>query len=67
MPVVVTPSGGTFGARVAGLDLSVPLDDAGFAQAEALFHRHRVVAFSDQRLDEAALIGLRADSGHWST
>lgn len=58
MPVVTTPGGGTCGARVAGLDLSVPLDDAAFAEVEALFHRHQVVAFSDQRLDEAALIGF---------
>lgn len=57
MPVV-TPSGGSLGARVAGVDLSAPLDNAAFAEIEAIFHHHQVVAFSDQRLDEAALIAF---------
>lgn len=63
MPVVITPSGGSLGARVAGIDLAAPLDDAAFRDVEAIFHRHRVVAFCDQRLDEPALIAFAARFG----
>ncbi len=58
MPIAVTPSGASLGARVAGLDLAAPLDDAGFREVEAIFHQHQVVAFSDQHLDEDALIAF---------
>ena len=51
----VEPSGGACGARISGLDLTT-LDAASFAEVERLFHRHEVVAFSDQKLDEAGLI-----------
>lgn len=58
MPIVVEPSGRTFGARVRGLDLSAGIDDQTFAEAEQIFHQHQVVAFCDQVLDEKALIGF---------
>src|SRR5215469_10158105 len=58
MPIAVTPSGVSLGARVSGLDLAAPLDDAGFREVEAVLHKHQVVAFSDQRLEENALIAF---------
>ena len=63
MPIAVTPSGVSLGARVAGLDLSVPLDEAGFRQVETIFHQHQVVAFQDQRLDEDALVAFAGRFG----
>src|SRR5438128_916372 len=57
MPIVVEPSGRTFGARVRGLDLAA-IDDRTFPEAEKIFHQHQVVAFCDQVLDEKALIGF---------
>jgi len=58
MPIAVTPSGVCLGARVAGLDLAAPLDDAGFREVEQIFHQHQVVTFDGQALDEAALIAF---------
>jgi taurine dioxygenase len=52
----VTPLGQHLGARIAGADLAAGLDDAGFRAIEEAFHRHAVIAISDQRLDETALI-----------
>jgi taurine dioxygenase len=54
----VTPLGKHAGARIDGLDLAAGLDDAAFAALEDAFHRHGVVAISDQRLDEPALIAF---------
>ncbi|HTP81993.1 MAG TPA: TauD/TfdA family dioxygenase [Alphaproteobacteria bacterium] len=58
MPIAVMPSGASLGARVAGLDLAAPLEDSGFREVEAIFHRHQVVAFEGQHLDEDALIAF---------
>jgi len=54
----VTPLGKHAGARIDGLDLRGRLDDAAFAGLEDAFHRHGVVAISDQHLDEPALIAF---------
>jgi alpha-ketoglutarate-dependent taurine dioxygenase len=45
------------GARIDGIDLAA-LDDAAFRALEASFDRHAVVAVSEQRLDETALIAF---------
>ena len=45
------------GARIDGLDLAA-LDDAGFRALEEAFNHHAVIAVSDQRLDESALIAF---------
>ena len=50
----VVPLGKHIGARIHGVDLN-HADDAAFAAVEAAFHRHGVIAVSDQRLDEKAL------------
>jgi taurine dioxygenase len=53
----VTPLAQHLGARIDGIDLA-SLDDAGFRALEEAFNRHAVVAVSDQRIDEAALIAF---------
>jgi taurine dioxygenase len=53
----VTPLAQHLGARIDGIDLA-SLDHAGFRALEVEFHRHAVVAVSDQHLDEATLIAF---------
>jgi taurine dioxygenase len=53
----VVPLGKHLGARIEGVDLN-DADDAAFAAIEQAFHRHGVIAVSDQRLDETALIAF---------
>src|SRR5260221_10169262 len=59
----VTRLGNPIGARIDGLDLPPPLDDALFAAVERAFHEHGVIAISDQRLDEPELIAFGRRSG----
>lgn len=54
----VTRLGKHLGARIDGADLSRQLDEAGFKAIEDAFHAHGVIAISDQRLDEDALIAF---------
>ena len=42
--------GRRFGAEIAGIDLSRPLDERAFAQVSDAFFEHQVVVFRDQRL-----------------
>ncbi len=44
------------GARVTGLDLNAPLDDATFASVREAFERHSVLVFPGQAIDDAAQI-----------
>ncbi|HEX9465481.1 MAG TPA: TauD/TfdA family dioxygenase [Alphaproteobacteria bacterium] len=53
----VWPSGQACGCRVSGVDLAA-LDEAGFRAVERVFNEHAVVAFNDQSLDEAGLLGF---------
>src|SRR5206468_10011397 len=48
----------TIGARVDGVDLSRPLSDAAFAAVRAAFHRHMLLSFPAQRLDEAQQVAF---------
>jgi alpha-ketoglutarate-dependent taurine dioxygenase len=50
----VTPSGDALGARINGLDLARPLDDAAFGAVLRAIAAHGVVCFPDQDLDPAA-------------
>ena len=52
MPPEVRPYDAALGAQVLGLDLSRPLSPAQFAQVEDAFHRHLVLVFRDQPLDD---------------
>ena len=62
----VTRLGHHLGARIDGVDLG-RLDAAGFAAIEGAFHEHGVIAISDQRLDEAALIAFSRRFGELET
>lgn len=48
--IAAKPSGNCMGAEIEGLDLSLPLDDAGFAEVRELLHRHHVLTFRAQSL-----------------
>lgn len=53
MAIEVIPSGDALGARIEGVDLTRPLDDATFAAVREAFYRHEVVYFRGQRLSDA--------------
>ncbi|MGI9476930.1 MAG: TauD/TfdA dioxygenase family protein, partial [Hyphomicrobiaceae bacterium] len=50
MAITVTQLGAKFGAEIAGVDLSKPLDDATFAEIETAFATWSVIVFRDQRI-----------------
>jgi alpha-ketoglutarate-dependent 2,4-dichlorophenoxyacetate dioxygenase len=50
--VVITPLHPCLAARVEGVDLSGPLDDATFRQVFDAFQEHSVLVFPDQRLTD---------------
>jgi len=52
MTVHVTPVNGDFVARVTGVDLTAPLDDADFAAVEAAFETYGVLVFPDQPISD---------------
>src|SRR5687767_6563535 len=51
----IEPTGRILGARVKGIDLAQPLNDADFAAIFAALGREGVLCFSGQTLDAAAL------------
>jgi taurine dioxygenase len=55
MVLRTTPSGGTLGARVEGLDLREPLSAADFGAVLAALGRYGVLCFPRQELEPAAL------------
>lgn len=59
----VTPLTDTFGARIAGVDLSQPLEDDCFAAIRALWMEHRIVVFPDQTLDDDSLVAFAGRFG----
>jgi taurine dioxygenase len=48
----IEPLSARIGAQVLGVELSRPLDDDSFAAIRAAFHRHMLLRFPDQRIDE---------------
>ena len=52
MSMTVTPITPVFGARIAGVDITGPLDDAAFADIRAAFDEHLVLVFSDQPMTD---------------
>ena len=48
--IIVTKLGKHLGARITGVDLSQPLDDATFAQVSKAFFDNEVVVFPQQKL-----------------
>ena len=55
MGLTVEPSGGACGARITGVDLSVPLDSATVSAIRAAWLDHHVLAFPDQHLNDDEL------------
>lgn len=51
----VAPSGEACGATISGIDLAIPLDAEAVAAIRAAWLEHRVLAFTDQAMDEDAL------------
>ena len=56
--ITVTRLGKHLGAEIRGVDLSVPLDDATFAQVAQAFFDNEVAVFPDQRLTPAQQIAF---------
>jgi alpha-ketoglutarate-dependent 2,4-dichlorophenoxyacetate dioxygenase len=54
----VTPLTPVFAARVDGVDLSRPLDDATFADVRAAFEAHSVLVFKRQTLDDDSQVAF---------
>jgi alpha-ketoglutarate-dependent 2,4-dichlorophenoxyacetate dioxygenase len=63
MTISVEPAHPVFVGRVTGVDLRRPVDDATFAAIEAAIHRHGVLIFPDQRLDDAQQIAFTSRFG----
>ena len=43
-----------FGARISGVDLSQPLEDAAFTQIDDAINRYSILLFEDQHMNDAA-------------
>jgi len=56
--ISVRKLGRHLGAEIAGVDLSRPLDDDGFARIADAFFEHQVVVFRDQQLTPAQQIAF---------
>lgn len=57
MPLTIRPTEATLGATLRGVDLAA-LDDAGWREVEAAFHRYAVLIFPDQNLGAQAQIAF---------
>lgn len=56
MPLDLTPITPVFGARVAGVDINQPMDDAAFREIRAAFDEYQVLLFSDQPMSDESQI-----------
>jgi alpha-ketoglutarate-dependent 2,4-dichlorophenoxyacetate dioxygenase len=65
--ITITPLHQHLAAEVAGLDLTKPVDDAAFAQVADAFHRHSVLVFPNQRIDDAQQIAFSERFGDLET
>jgi taurine dioxygenase len=54
----IRPLSTVMGAEVRGIDLSRPLDDDAFGELLHAFHRHMLLVFPAQRIDEAQQIAF---------
>ena len=59
----IIPTGASLGAEVRGLDLSRPLEPEVRDEVVAEWHRHQVLLFRDQDLDDEALIAFTGTIG----
>ena len=63
MSIEIIPSGAALGARIEGVDLTKPLDDATFQAVRGAFYEHEVVYFRGNRLSEEDHIRFSARFG----
>lgn len=63
MTLQVEPSGQACGARITGYDLSGELDPALLREIREAWLTHKVLAFADQQMDDAALERFTAAMG----
>src|SRR5262245_44185518 len=61
--ITVTKTGAALGARIDGVDLRKPLDDATFAAIRAAFYEHEVVYFRGTELSDEDHIRFSARFG----
>lgn len=54
--IAVIPTGAALGADIAGVDLSKPVDVEIFKAIETAWHRHLVLRFRGQQLDDPGLL-----------
>lgn len=54
----IEPLSAGIGAEMRGVDLARPMDDAVFDAVRAAFHRHMLLRFPGQRLDEAQQVAF---------
>lgn len=60
--ISIEPLSDVLGARIAGIDLSQPVDEAAFKVIEAALHQHCFIIFPKQRL---TALQFHAFSQHW--
>jgi taurine dioxygenase len=63
MSIEIIPSGAALGARIEGVDLTKPLDEAAFEAVRRAFYEHEVVYFRGKRLSEEDHIRFSARFG----
>ena len=63
MSLTVEPSGASCGATITGVQLNQPLADDLVAEIRAHWLEHKVVAFPDQQLTPAQLVGFSEQFG----
>ncbi|MES2561598.1 MAG: TauD/TfdA family dioxygenase [Pseudomonadota bacterium] len=63
MSIQVTPTDAALGARIEGVDLTKPLDEATFQQVRSAFYEHEVVYFRGEPLSEEDHIRFSARFG----
>jgi hypothetical protein len=50
--MTIEPLSPSLGAEVRGIDLAAPMPDEAFADILGAFHRHKLLRFAAQRIDE---------------
>jgi alpha-ketoglutarate-dependent taurine dioxygenase len=56
--IEIRPLSRVMGGEVHGVDLSQPLDEASFGGIRQAFHRHLLLVFPEQRIDEAQQVAF---------
>ncbi len=58
MPIAVIPLSPVIGARISGVDINKPLDDAAFMAIRAAFDNHLILIFSNQPMTDQQQIAF---------